>query len=326
MEEIKLSPQELKEAIDFGKLIGSGFFSSVFTYKGRLIKLDKELYKLLKANDPRLSTEVIIDRYRWDKEDFNDREQLEELEKRQPFIRPKVPEGIITLKGVDSKIDGLSPGIIVPHFKGYKSLASISKSDYKRLLIILRRIFDDIKNLADNEIANEDIIAHRKTSGINILQKGDDAQIIDMSGPFVTVGKTYTGPKYMYEDFAKLLNQYYKANGLEPIYSEDEVLTEQQLAEMITEFEKEQEKNNLFFFYITFLVYLRINKYTLTLVKKLSNVIGGVIKYISVFKSFSIISVINILYSLTNFSVSTLKSSFLFLRYFKVKFAKAPTK
>ena len=38
MEEIKLTPEELKQAIDFGKLIGSGFFSSVFTYKGRLIK------------------------------------------------------------------------------------------------------------------------------------------------------------------------------------------------------------------------------------------------------------------------------------------------
>ena len=48
MEEIKLSPEELKKAIEFGKLIGDGFFSKVFTYKGRLIKMDKELYNLLK--------------------------------------------------------------------------------------------------------------------------------------------------------------------------------------------------------------------------------------------------------------------------------------
>jgi len=242
MEEIKLTPEELKEAIEFGKLIGSGFFSKVFTYKGRLIKLDKELYNLLKANDPSLSTEMVERRYRWDKEDFNDRDQLEELEKRQPFIRPRVPEGIVTLKGVDSKIDGLSPGIIIPHFKGYKGLANISKSDYKRLLIVLRKIFDDIKNLADNEIANEDLGAHRKTSDYNIVQRNNDAQIIDMSGPLVTVGKTYTGPKYMYEDFAAILNNYYKANGLEPIYDENENIDEQKLAEMISEFDKQTRK------------------------------------------------------------------------------------
>ena len=169
MEEIKLTPEELKEAIDFGKLIGSGFFSSVFTYKGRLIKLDKELYKLLKANDPSLSKEMVERRYRWEQEDFNDRDQLEELEKRQPFIRPKVPEGIVTLKGVDSKINGISPGIIVPHFKGYKSLANISKSDYKRLLIILRKIFDDIKkywsiieNRLDDDCNIEDLLEDNK--------------------------------------------------------------------------------------------------------------------------------------------------------------------
>lgn len=242
MEEIKLTPEELKQAIDFGKLIGSGFFSSVFTYKGRLIKLDKQLYKLLKANDPTLSTEMVERRYRWEQEDFNDRDQLEELEKRQPLIRPRVPEGIVTLKGVDSKIDGLSPGIIVPQFKGYKSLTKISKSDYKRLLIILRKIFDDIKNLADNEISNEDLGARRKTSDFNILQKGDDAQIIDMSGPFVTVGETYNGPKYMYEDFAALINHYYKTNGLEPIYEENDDIDEQKLAEMITEFDKQTRK------------------------------------------------------------------------------------
>ena len=239
MENIKLTPEELKAAIDFGKLIGSGFFSSVFTYKGRLIKLDKELYKLLKINDPSLSKEMIERRYRWDQEDFNDREQLEELEKRQPFIRPKVPEWIVTLKGVDSKIDGLSPGIIIPYFKGYKSLANIKKDDYKRLLILLKKIFDDIKSLADNEIANEDLVAHRKSSEFNILQKGDDAQIIDMSGPLVNVGKTYNGPKYMYEDFATLLNHYYRANGLTPIYGENDDFDEKKLSEMITEFDKQ---------------------------------------------------------------------------------------
>ena len=242
MIEIKLTPQELKEAIEFGKLIGSGFYSSVFRYKGKLIKLDKELYKLLKVNDPSLSTDVIISHYRWSKEDFNGRDQIEELLKRQPFIRPRVPEGIVTLKEVDPKIDGISPGIIIPPFDGYKNLSKISKTEYKRILILLKKIFDDVKELADNEIAQEDIIGDRRSNNYNILQKDDDSQMIDMSGPYVTVGSTFTTPNEMYKELGRLINEYYIANGLEPPYKEGNNITEDDLSNMITEFDK-QTKN-----------------------------------------------------------------------------------
>ena len=250
MEEVKLTPEELKKAIDFGKLIGSGFFSSVFTYQNRLIKMDNNLYNLLKANDQKLSTEVIRTHYRWGEDDFNDREQLEELEKRQPYIRPKVPEGIITIKDNDPRINGVSPGIIIPYFKDYSNLKEIPKTEYKQLLIFLRQIFDDIKNLADNEIAQEDLYhtSQKKNPDKpelydhNILQNGKDTQIIDMSGPLVTVGKNFKNAKIMYSEFAALINSYYKANGLTPIYQENTDLTEDDLARMITEFDKQVRK------------------------------------------------------------------------------------
>lgn len=248
MEEIKLTPLELKEAIDFGKLIGSGFFSSVFTYKGRLIKMNDTLYNLLKVNSPRFSKEVIEQHYRWDKEDFNNREQLEELSKKQPFIRPKVPEGIITIKDDDSRINNISPGIIIPQFEGYESLRNISKTDYKRLLILLRKIFDDVRNLADNEIAQEDLYHVMGSSknpfkpvlyDYNIIQKGEDAQIIDMSGPLVKVGKEFKDANLMYQELAGLINIFYKANNIEPIYDEKGNITESNLADMISEFDKQ---------------------------------------------------------------------------------------
>ena len=248
MEEVKLSPEELKEAIDFGKLIGSGFFSSVFTYKGRLIKMDDTLYNLLKVNSPNFSKEVIAHHYRWDKKDFNDREQIEELSKKQPLIRPKVPEGIITIKDSDSSINNISPGIIIPYFEGYNSLRNISKTDYKKLLIFLRKIFDDIKNLADNEIAQEDLyhaIGNAKNPfkpvlyDYNIIQNGEDAQIIDMSGPLVKVGKDFKDASLMYKELAGLINTFYKANNIKPIYDEKENITEDNLADMISEFDKQ---------------------------------------------------------------------------------------
>ena len=246
MENIKLTPEELKNIIDFGKLIGSGFFGSVFTYKGKLIKMDNILYNLLQVNDKNVSKEVIKDRYKWEKQDFSNREQLELLSQKQNKIRPKVPEGVITINSPDSKIDGISPGIIIPHFKDYQSLGNVSKTEYRQLLILLRKVFDDIKSLADNEIAQEDLFTRPKHPNemghYNIIQKGNDAQIIDMSGPLVKVGKDYENPNKMYADFANLINYYNEINGLEQIYQEDSKITEDKLNIMLNEFEK-QTKN-----------------------------------------------------------------------------------
>ena len=243
MEEIKLTPEELKEIIKFGKLVGDGFFGSVFTYKGRLIKMDNILYNLIKTNDPIFTKDTILDYYKWNKNDFNNREQLEELYKKQNKIRPKVPEGIITIKSNDSRINGISPGIIIPHFKDYETLGNVSKTEYKRILIILRKLFDDIKSLADNEIAQEDIFTASKNpnkeSHYNILQKGDDPQIIDMSGPLVKVGKEYENPDKMYSEFAGLINHYNRINDIKPIYEETEKITEDKLSHMLNEFEQQ---------------------------------------------------------------------------------------
>lgn len=250
MEEIKLTPEELKQAIEFGKLIGSGFFSSVFTYKGRLIKMDNVLYKLLKANDPRFARVTVRDHYRWGQEDFNDREQLEELSKKQSKIRPRVPEGIITLQDNDPNVNGKSPGIIISHFVDYENLRKLSPTEYKQLLILLRRLFDDIRNLADNEIAQEDLFhldkkgdsEHPDLYDYNVIYKGNDAQMIDLSGPLVKVGIDFTDAKQMYKEFAALLNHYYKDNGLNPIYDENSDITEDDLSRMITEFDKQTRK------------------------------------------------------------------------------------
>ena len=250
MEEIKLTPEELKKAIDFGKLIGSGFFSSVFTYKGRLIKMDNVLYKLLKANDPRFARDVINDHYRWNQNDFNDRDQLEELAKRQSKIIPKVPEGIITIKDTNSNINGISPGIIIPHFKDYENLKKLSPTEYKQLLIILKKVLNAIKSLADNEIAQEDIFHvetnkdsdHSSLYDYNIVYKGNDAQMIDLSGPMVKVGKDFTNANGMYKEFAELINHYYQENNFTPIYNSNDNITEDNLSRMITEFDRQAKK------------------------------------------------------------------------------------
>lgn len=231
MHEIQLTPEKLKEAIDLGKLINSGLYSRVFTYGNRLIKLDQELYDLLKDEDIYLSKFAIYERYKSQKEDFNSREQIRDLIIKQPFIRPRVPEGIITLKSDDSKINEISPGIILYPFINYTQMKH-TPLDCKRLLIILKIIFNDIKNLADNGIAHEDL--HTE----NILIQGYDAQIIDMSGSNIKVGKDFSNANIMYECFAKIIDFYNDTYGFERIPLEKNI-TENDLSLMITEFEKQ---------------------------------------------------------------------------------------
>ena len=63
-----------------------------------------------------------------------------------------------------------------------------------------------------------------------------------MSGPLIKVGEEFTNADRMYMEFAALLNYYYRANGLKPIYEENTTLDERQLQEMITEFDKQTRK------------------------------------------------------------------------------------
>ena len=135
MEELKLTPSELKKIIDDSKMIGSGFFGTTFEYNGDLIKLDNNLYSLLRANDPILAEHVFKDRYRWDREPFANPEQIATLASKQKDITlTKLPKGIV-------KVDGIIPGIIIPYHRNHQGLEKLPPNDYKRLLIILRKLF-----------------------------------------------------------------------------------------------------------------------------------------------------------------------------------------
>ncbi len=246
MKEIKLTPEELKASIDTGKFVGEGSEGCLFTYKGRIIKLDSVLYGHLKGNHPVFAHDNIKDHFRYRTKDFNDREQLEQLAKRQSKIRPRVPEGIITIKDPDSAINDRSPGILITPFLDYEMIGKVPIEDQKRLLVLLKKVYNDIRELADNEIAHEDLFDARPRginnpdyNHYNILQRKYDSQIIDLSGQFIKVGKDFTGPNKMYLDIANLINYYRKLYNLEPLYVKDKKITEDKLRIMLNEFEKE---------------------------------------------------------------------------------------
>ena len=210
MKEVKVSPEELKNIIDNSKIIGSGFFGTVFTYKDHLIKLDKSLFKLLDINDIRFAKELIEDHYKYSdqREDFNDRDQIEYLSNHQKDIKyTKLPEGIVTLKDVNSKVNGISPGIIIPYHKDHQKLEKLSKKDYQKVLIVLKNLLLAVKELADNRIAQEDLIeANSKNKHkYNVMYKDTTPQIIDLSGDLVAEGEYFINAKEMYRGLGDII-------------------------------------------------------------------------------------------------------------------------
>ena len=242
MEELKISPEELKILITEGKLLGDGFFGSVFTYKDRLIKLDRGLYSLLNGNDISSSNWAVEYFYRFEKEDFNDRTQLEELAKKQKDITlTKLPTGIVTMRDVSPKIMGISPGIIIPYHKNHKALELLDEKDYKKVLIILKKLLMAVRELADNEIAQEDLYhsGHSRRNTYNILYKGKTPQIIDVSGRLVKVGKEFENAQLMYNELGNVIIDFFTYNALKSPYERTDVNSYEANVDLLRDFEEQ---------------------------------------------------------------------------------------
>ena len=247
MEELKVSPEELKKLIDMGKVLGKGFFGYVFEYKDKLIKLDDRLYKLLRNNSIADAEWVVHHRYKFDQDDFIDRSQLEYLFSVQPNVTlTKLPEGIVTLRDVDPKYIGISTGIIIPYHKNHEKLEKLSRLEYKKVLIILKKLLEAVRELAEHKISQEDFVQYdrfnRQKRNYNVLYQGDTPQIIDMSGVEIMAGSDFVDAKNMYKGLGNIVFDYFDFNDLKSPYLKNEADSDQKIVEMIDEFEK-QTKN-----------------------------------------------------------------------------------
>lgn len=244
MKEVKLSPTELKKIVDEGTKLGNGHFGTVFTYQDRLIKLDNRLYYLLRTylgNDVRSK----IEKYYFQNgvANFNNRSQIEMLAKKQKNITlTKLPTGIVTLKDVDPKIWGVSPGILLPYHKNHQNLNTLNPKDYKKVLIILKKLLLAVRELANNQIAQEDfgqLTKEMKRRDYNILYQNDTPQIIDMSGLMVRVGDNFSDADLMYRSLGEVVLDFYKINKIDSPYQAYDIDSENQIEFLLKEFEKE---------------------------------------------------------------------------------------
>ena len=246
MEEIQLTPTELKDIIDNNKQIGEGHFGTVIDYGDRLLKIDKNLYKALK-NKKLYNVDYEVNKYyEYDKRDFQDRNQIEELAKKQKDITlTQLPKGIITFKNSSFGVNNISPGIIIHHHKDCDKLENLNPKDCKKVLIILKKLLLAVKELEENKISQEDLIQYIDYDidkrSINVLYKDITPQIIDMSGFYVKVGNKYINAENMYRDLSDIILDYFYFNGLKFPIARGKVTNYQDSCDMIKEFEERKK-------------------------------------------------------------------------------------
>ncbi len=249
MEELKLSPSELKEIIAQGKIVGSGEYGIVFTYKDRLIKLDRYVYEIIRQNHARWLNEELDKYYEYGRRYLFDPEQIEELVKRQKNVRlTRLPEGILSFRDTSSRVMEFNPGIIIPYHRGYHKLEELDPHDTKTVLIILKKLLMIAQELENNEICQEDIAQYEdfeiEKRHYNILYRGTTPQMIDMSGYFVRVGNEFYSAKNMYRDLSKLILDYFFFNNIstDMRITRDSIETYELDAELVREFEEKTRR------------------------------------------------------------------------------------
>ncbi len=248
MEEINLTAKELKDIIDNNKLLGTGNYGAVIEYGNQLLKIDIDLYKKLKGKNFYNIDYNICEHYKYyyDK-DFQDRNQIEDLVRRQKDVKlTQLPRGIVTLKSDSKDINGISPGIIIYYHKNYKKLESLDPRDCKKVLIILKKILREIEELEENKISQTDLIHYEdyeiEKRNTNILYKGDNPEIIDTSGFFVRSGDKFISACDMYRDFSNIILDYFYFNHLKAPVIREKVTTYNEDYDLIKEFEERTRK------------------------------------------------------------------------------------
>ena len=222
MEKLKVSPMELKQIVDSGIKVGEGSYGSVFTYQDRLIKLDKILYNLLKNHTSCECDKVVNYRYIGGREDFNSPEQIEKLFNMQNRVKlTKLPLGIVTLKDVDCKNMNLCSGIIIPYLKEYSMLECLPKNDLAKVLKVLKNLLLEVRELDDNGIYQKDMyhLDGKGGTGYNIMYKGINPQIVDMSGEDVTIDGNKVDRMTMYIELGNVIIDFLEFNGIIPPYN-----------------------------------------------------------------------------------------------------------
>ena len=234
MEELKMTPKELSRIMYNVDVIGKGYYGVVFEYNGKLIKMDKKLCNLFEKNLFKNSDELFKE-YSDDFyfEQFVDLEQIEHLSDLQDKIKlTKMPQGVV-------KMNDMYTGIILtPHYNHIK-LNKFPKGNYKELLLLLRNLLLEVRELEDNGILHTDLKRTAQFSighEYNILYKDVTPQLIDLDGYLVRY-KDINSYAEMYQQLAEIIIDFFNLNNirtdLKPYYVNDA----NDISEMLDELE-----------------------------------------------------------------------------------------
>ena len=197
MEILKFNVNELKDAIDDGKLISdSGFSGSIFLHGEKLLKLDQNLYHYLRINSKTFAKKIFERTYRYNDKPFVNKELIEYLLSKQANIH--LTDFDLGIVYVNERICG---SILTPHLD-YQDLTTYSAKDNVTLLKILKNLL---------------LVAKReknKEPTLNVLYKDTDIKLCDLSDDrFITYGKNFN-PEEMYTEYKYVILYLIKKLGI----------------------------------------------------------------------------------------------------------------
>ena len=211
MEILKFNVNELKDAIDNGKLISdSGFSGSIFLHGEKLLKLDQNLYHYLRINSKTFAKKIFERTYRYNDKPFVNKELIEYLLSKQANIH--LTDFDLGIVYVNERICG---SILTPHLD-YQDLTTYSAKDNVTLLKILKNLLLALRELDLNQISHLDLANGEKNKEptLNVLYKDTDIKLCDLSDDrFITYGKNFN-PEEMYTEYKYVILYLIKKLGI----------------------------------------------------------------------------------------------------------------
>ncbi len=211
MEILKFNVNELKDAIDDGKLISdSGFSGSIFLHGEKLLKLDQNLYHYLRINSKTFAKKIFERTYRYNDKPFVNKELIEYLLSKQANIH--LTDFDLGIVYVNERICG---SILTPHLD-YQDLTTYSAKDNVTLLKILKNLLLALRELDLNQISHLDLAKREKNKEptLNVLYKDTDIKLCDLSDDrFITYGKNFN-PEEMYTEYKYVILYLIKKLGI----------------------------------------------------------------------------------------------------------------
>ena len=257
----EMKPNELEYFLNHARTIGSGYFGRVLDLNdGDLVKVDKRLYRAVNPDygDIYIPIKELKKYNFYSHIDVNQIYYFSNVSK--SIKHTKLPKGLLVCSNIPvgiilhNHINHVNLGdlthvrkIELEHTN--KDYITLYKEKNKMLVQSLKRLILCLKELEQHKISQNDLTYNYNSNReFNVLVKDSIPQIIDLDSSFVKYGNNYEDARYMYMEYARIidiLDEIYNLRLSSSIKTSD-ISTYYNVEELYKEFKSKMKEKRLF--------------------------------------------------------------------------------